>query len=694
MGASTYLARRGARYHFRRRLASVYKCSRPISISLGTADPVEARRLVRRLAAKWDEIHGMLIERITRGTLALAESEKLFRKAMEDELAHATRHRTAPIGAGHGHPATHKILAAAYRVVALVPHDADQIAPGVIEQVIDASWSAEDRQLLQTTLRVMITPMSVSRTNAVEALEEFGTNWSETAIREARSHLLRGCAEAHERSAMFDDPLVTASGRGVSALLDDALIGQIRSGLHQCATAETRPATESSTSDRSPNSIYANPSGIRFSEIIENTLAKLKSEKKWKSGDQQRKAIAERFAWVTGDKPLADYHEGHIQDFIDALRRIPNNVRCGELGVSGLMAAPYDPDTLPKVTDETMRDDRSINRDLSLMQAMSKHLAKSHWRLKYGKDIEMNFSSYTIRIEENPKDPRRMPWTPQHLEVMYGLPLWQGGGGAVNRLKPSDEPAIYQDAAYWVPLLGSYTGMAREETCGLEVEDFDFECEIPFLRVRENMTRSKDGKTPGGLKRLSRYRIMPIHSQLLRLGLQEYVEAVAKDQGYEPGQAVPIFPELYLAEAKTRSDGKLAPEIGGKRFYARSWVYIVDATHALMPLPETRRGKKSDFHSQRTYTQSVLASPQISQTIIDRQMGHKSKGTGPNSYNRRALALGEVEELSERLKVLESEMPNVTAHVPRASRVKLLPLNRRSRVGSAPGRDAQKRFCQ
>ena len=613
---------------------------------------------------------------------------------MEDELAHATRHRTAPIGTGHGHPATHKILAAAYRVMALVPHDADQIEPDVIEQVIDASWSAEERQLLHTTLRVLITPMAVSRTDALEALEEFGANWSEPAIREARSHLLRGCAEAHERSAMIDDPLLIASGRGVPALLDDALVGQIRSGHYRPALAEAAPAREPSTSDCNPNSIYANPAKIPFSEIIEQTLAKLKSERKWKSGDQQRKAITERFAWVTGDKPLSDYHEGHIQDFIDALRRIPNNIRCGELGVSGLMAIPYDPDALPEVTDETAREDRSINRDLSLMQAMSEHLAKSHWRLKYGKDIEMNFSSYTISIEEYPQDPKRMPWTPKHLEVMYGLPLWQGGGGAVNRLKPSDYPAIYQDAAYWVPLLGSYTGMAREEICGLEVEYFDFECEIPFLRVRENMTRSKDGKTPGGLKRLSRYRIMPLHSQLLQLGLQKYVEAVAKEQGHEPDKAVPIFPELYLAEAKTRSDGELAPETGGKRFYARSWVYIVDATHALMPLPETRRGKKADFHSQRTYTQSVLASPQTSQTIIDRQMGHKSKGTGPNSYNRRALALGEVEELSERLKMLEREMPNVTAHVPRPSSVKLLPLNRRSRVGSAPGRDAQKKFCQ
>ena len=60
MGQHSYLVRRGARYHFRRRKPAVYKCSRPISIALGTSDPVEARRLVRRLAVKWDELNMLM----------------------------------------------------------------------------------------------------------------------------------------------------------------------------------------------------------------------------------------------------------------------------------------------------------------------------------------------------------------------------------------------------------------------------------------------------------------------------------------------------------------------------------------------------------------------------------------------------------------------------------------------------------
>ncbi|MEJ8629940.1 hypothetical protein P0F65_09265 [Sphingomonas sp. I4] len=46
MASITYLCRRGARYYYRRRLYQRSVVNHPISISLGTADPVESRRLV------------------------------------------------------------------------------------------------------------------------------------------------------------------------------------------------------------------------------------------------------------------------------------------------------------------------------------------------------------------------------------------------------------------------------------------------------------------------------------------------------------------------------------------------------------------------------------------------------------------------------------------------------------------------
>ena len=378
---------------------------------------------------------------------------------------------------------------------------------------------------------------------------------------------------------------------------------------------------------------------------------------------------------MSGDKPLCEYSEADIEAYVKAMRLMPSDMRYGRLGQSGYMALPYDPVKLPRVTAENQRDERSINRDLSTLHSMSAQLAKQQWRSRFGKNvIEMDFKEHMIAIEDDPGDPKRMPWTPEHLRVMFGLPLWNGSGGALARLKTGTGLQIYQDAAYWVPLLAIYTGMSREEICGLEVIDFFFDCEVPFLLVRANMTRSQDGVTPGGLKRKSRHRVMPIHPELLRLGIEDYVERIAAVAGFcGPEQIIPIFPELYRDDAKRESalpKGELvAPEVGGKRFYKRAWMGIVDAIHALMPLPETRGGKKADFHSTRTYTQSMLASPEVSQTLIDRIMGHAAKGTGPRKYNRRALAVGEVQALKELLALLVKEMPVVTENIQRAPTV-------------------------
>ena len=84
----------------------------------------------------------------------------------------------------------------------------------------------------------------------------------------------------------------------------------------------------------------------------------------------------------------------------------------------------------------------------------------------------------------------------------------------------------------------------------------------------------------------------------------------------------------------------------------------------------------------------------MAEKILAMHMGHARKGTGPKKYDRRSLALGEVKELRERLDIMVREMPNVTSHIPRQDHVNLLHLRKRSRVGSAPGRDAQRKFCQ
>ena len=288
-------------------------------------------------------------------------------------------------------------------------------------------------------------------------------------------------------------------------------------------------------------------------------------------------------------------------------------------------------------------------------------------------------------IVQDDSDPPRMPLTEENLKVLYGLPLWQGGGGTLARLKKATRPKIYQDAAYWVPLLGTYAGMSREEACGLEQIDLEMDAETPYVLVQANMTKTKDGETPAGLKRSSRRRALPLHPELLRLGFARYCAAVATE-----GRDM-IFPELY-GEVNDEGDFVRWTKAGGAKCYSVAWRPVIDAAHAILPLPKTSGGKHADFHSQRTFHYSAMAAEGVSEALLARHAGHSQRTTGGRHYNRRALALGEEKELASRLEVLDREVPNVTKHVPAPDEANLLHINKRSRVGSAKGRNASARF--
>jgi hypothetical protein len=585
MRKQTYLIRKGARYHFRRRLPAGSGDNGALTLSLHTADPAEARRLARRLAVRWDEIAMIEGQRIESGNLTLAELQAIFRVGLEEELAIAVRDLAAPRKFQASDLGFGDLFIAAYEAILQVRADADHV-PGEVLDTVAKDWSQKDRDALETMLAVFVPPDDIKESQIISALQQVGARVCDNTIHEARASLLRGMIEAHKRAKLFHHPLMQARGDVIGSLLDNDLVLEARRSQLPSFAPHSRTAISEHPG------IYTQQTHLRFSEIIKPTLKALHEAKGWNPDNGQRQAIAERFAWLTGDKVLSDYHEGDIQSFFNRMMNVPTDFRWGKLGKEGAMAYPYEPDDVPSPGADNKRNPRTMNRDLSVLQRISEYLGKTHWRSPYTKELQMNFLEAAITVEHDPGDPRRVPWTPGHLRSLYGLPLWQGGGGSTKRLKPAKRPQVYQDAAYWVPLIATYTGLAREEACGLEVIDFNFKCEVPYLLVQANMTRSKDGIKPGGLKRKSRHRAMPLHPQLLRLGLANYVEAIASEQGSQPAKVTPIFPELYSDDAKFSAHGEIIPQRGGEAFLCYRLV-LPDGCHARgEPAPRNQRRQK------------------------------------------------------------------------------------------------------
>jgi hypothetical protein len=688
MRKQTFLIRKGARYHFRRRLPSAGSADNgALTLSLHTADPAEARRRARRLAVRWDEIAMIEGQKMRRANLTVAEMQAIFRVGLEEELAIAVGDLAAPRTFRETDPSSGELFVAAYEAIRQVRADADHVPSEVLDKVA-RGWAQKDRSALETLLEVFVRPDDIKDTRITAALEQIGAPVGESTIHQGRGSLLRGMIEAHKRAELFHHPLIQATGDAISSLLDNNLVLEARrSQMPDLVPPSAITVSESHAVSPVPegNLFFARVTETRFSEQIDELHDNLFTDRGWQPDQGKTRHMLEAFAWLTGDKKMSDYEPSDVNLYVRRMALIPKNFIWGHLHKSGAMAEPFVPSAFPKPKASERRSDRTINSHLSKLEAAARVLEDTHWLSKHGYGKVMDFGKARKTIIQDDSDPMRMPLTEENLKVLYGLPLWQGSGGALSRLKEATRPKIYQDAAYWVPLLGTYAGMSREEACGLEQIDLGLDAKTPYVLIQANMTKSKDGETPGGLKRSSRRRALPLHPQLLRLGFARYCDKVAAE-GWDM-----IFPELY-GEVNDEGEFVRWTKAGGPKFYSVAWRPVIDAAHAILPLPKTSGGKHADFHSQRTFHYSAMAAEGVSEALLARHVGHSQRTTGGRNYNRRALALGEESELAERLKVLEREVPNVTEHVPTPKEVNLLHVNKRSRVGSAKGRNASTRF--
>ena len=110
--------------------------------------------------------------------------------------------------------------------------------------------------------------------------------------------------------------------------------------------------------------------------------------------------------------------------------------------------------------------------------------------------------------------------------------------------------AFSKSAYYWVPLIGLYTGMRLEEICQLHCEDIRQDSEGTWLiDIKES---SEDGLKDKILKNKNARRLVPIHNDLIELGLLLLKEKLVAQKECR------LFPELK----KTPSSPKYGKQVG------------------------------------------------------------------------------------------------------------------------------------
>lgn len=235
-------------------------------------------------------------------------------------------------------------------------------------------------------------------------------------------------------------------------------------------------------------------------------------------------------------------------------------------------------------TSKTARDRlTNIKSLLKYAHEALEWLPKQPWR---GLDIKTTTTN------------KRRPWTTEELQTLFSAPLH-------TSYALPDARYGGREAAYWIPLLGLYTGTRLGELCQLRTVDVQKVEGIDVL-VLTNEGEGQSIKSDAG------HRSVPIHSELVRLGFLKYVKSM-KESG-----SASLWPTLPLRAGKPS-------DLFGRWFK--------EHRNAL-----GLTGTRPDFHCFRHTVRPLMRKGGHSEGTMDKVTGHKTVGSvGTVVYDHRTL---------------------------------------------------------
>lgn len=187
---------------------------------------------------------------------------------------------------------------------------------------------------------------------------------------------------------------------------------------------------------------------------------------------------------------------------------------------------------------------------------------------------------------------KREPWLPQELRVLFDDPIWR------DYELPKDKKAG-ADAAYWIPLIACYTGARASEIAQLWTDDVTPVVGVEVIEFRENKARNQK------LKNESSHRAVPMHAELIRLGLPEYVQSLPLG---------PLFP-LLPVEGANGAGGQFGQWFGN---FKRSKGF---------------ESSTKTLHSFRHLVASELRLLSVAESLADAITGHTGDSVARNVYS-------------------------------------------------------------
>jgi integrase len=286
------------------------------------------------------------------------------------------------------------------------------------------------------------------------------------------------------------------------------------------------------------------------------------------------------FSELHGELQVANIKRSHARLFREALQVMPRR-RPGELLH---MPLPELAEWGRKHAEAQKIATPTLNKLLGGVQTVAMW---AHTSGMIPEDLPWSDPFSRMRLDEDASG--RDAFTVEELNTLFAADVFTKG----------ERPAPGKgDAAFWMPLLGLYSGARRSELSGLRVNDVQEIERVPCFSFVE------DKKIGRRLKSATALRTVPIHPQLITLGWLRYVAAVRS----RDGDGAWLFPQI-------------SPQVPASikawtKWFSRFLRETVVTDHTKV------------FHSFRHTFKDALRTASVPEDLNDALLGQKNNSVG------------------------------------------------------------------